>query len=95
MKHLFKHHVYLQCLIFFSKHIPFLNNNALYYSLRIKGVSKKSKYHKDIHSTYCDKLLYINVRSTDVYKIAAALLKSTPPPRKIHNNLNLNADYQV
>ena len=48
-------------------------------------------FHNGIHSTDRDKPFNINFRSTDVYKIAAGLVKSYT--RKIINNSN--ADYHV
>ena len=69
-----------------------LSRNAVFCSLAIKDVSKKSKFHKGIHSTDRDKILNINLRSTDVYKkIAAGLVKSYP----LKMIYNLNADYHV
>ena len=53
-------------------------------------LSKKSKFHKDIHSTDRDKLLKINLRSTDVYKNYCWIGKILLPEKMINN-----ANYHV
>ena len=67
-----------------------LCRNAVFFSLTNKGLSVKSKFHKGISSTDCDQLLNTNLKSTDVYKNAAGLVRLYPPKHYKHFKFRLS-----